>query len=81
MQTSLIHIGLDVGSVSVKLAAWVPGERARKLKSLSDGSFRFSIHREPLPSDPNFEDCVLLLSEYSRHMGVVHERRTRTEVP
>jgi activator of 2-hydroxyglutaryl-CoA dehydratase len=69
MQTNLIHIGLDVGSVSVKLAAWIPRERARDFEVPSDGSVRFSIHREAVPSASGFDDHVLLISEYARHTG------------
>jgi predicted CoA-substrate-specific enzyme activase len=69
MQTNPIHIGLDVGSVSVKMAAWIPRELTKDLKSPLEESIRFSIHRSSLQNETGFNDQVLLLSDYTRHMG------------
>ncbi len=70
MAKQTIHAGLDLGSVSVKLAVWIPLTMADRLTQSPDASIPFSVHRDVRPPDGAlFRDSILVLSPCLRHAG------------
>jgi predicted CoA-substrate-specific enzyme activase len=69
MHSNPICVGVDVGAVSVKLAALVPLEKANCISPGRMDASPFFIYNKEKWIDPVLKGSALLLSNYARHLG------------